>query len=66
MFIYCDCSDCGFSRLTGPCLIEMYNKNNKALLFRKTKKSINNEQFTLNTRENNRFLVRTSFRVTIV
>ena len=65
MFIYCDCSDCGFARLTGPCLIEMYNKKNKALLT-KTKNSINNTKVRQNTIENNRFLAKTSFRITIV
>jgi hypothetical protein len=26
-YIHCDCSDCGFARLKGPCLLEEYYTN---------------------------------------
>jgi hypothetical protein len=27
MYIFCDCSDCGNTRIKGPCYLELYYKN---------------------------------------
>lgn len=32
MYIYCDCSDCGNGRVTGPCYLEEYLQKQRDLM----------------------------------